>query len=525
MTYSRQDVADPRLVFEIRRQPHAPPIRQAVSGPTITLGRDARCTISFPDVPTVSGRHAEIEVRGAECTITDSRSQNHTYVNGVRVDGRRSLVAHDEIALGMEGPRLRLVSIGVAGTPDAAAGGAPRVAAAVDAPPPAGRPARELLVARRAAAEWRPPAPVEPPALPAAPVVPAAAAPVAGGSTPGATTLVRQLGAEVGRLRRRSWTVAIVLPLVLLAAGAAAWFGGLVPGATNWRGLLAKAERSVVFIRCRDHGEFFPELFLESTGSGFLVDGRGRVATNFHVIEGGDEVAVRFPGDDAWHRSSGFLVASREHDLAVIELAPGAAAGRPALRLEPRAPERTDEVIAIGSPGGVEFLSSRGTVEKTTSLGSLAEQLGTSLDPDQVDEDDVAKARKILGAMRLEYDRLDAGGRQRFLDEVIEIDEIELTKRDLIRALEAELAEARQRSGLAHMNRDVEVLVHSAQIAQGNSGGPLLDTSGSVIGVNSAMLARSGVDRDFRLAVAAKHLVERLPAADATAKPFTDLPR
>lgn len=520
MTNARPDAAAPWLVFEIRRYPDADPARGEVRGPTVTIGRDSRCTIAFPDIPTVSGRHAEIEVRGNECTIVDSRSQNHTFVNGVRVDGRRPLVVHDEIALGAEGPRLRLVSVGAVPAGRDGPGSASRAAPAGDAPRPAVRPARDLLVARRGVVERRPAAEVAVPAPP-----PAAPQPAAGGTNPGATTLVRQLGEEVTRLRSRAWTTAVALPLVLLAVGAATWYAGLLPSVTDWGRLLSKTERSVVLIRNRNHGEFFPELAtIEATGSGFLVDNRGRVATNFHVIEGGDEVAVRFADDDTWHPASGYLLASREHDLAIIELASDAAKGRRPLRLQPRPPEQTDDVVAIGSPGGVEFISSRGNVEKITSLGRLADQLGNELAPD-ANEDAIAEGRKVLQSLRAAYDELDAAGRQRFLDEVIELANVKLTRRDAIKWLEGKMAQAQEKSGPDYMSRDVEIVVHSAQIAQGNSGGPLLDSDGAVIGVNSALLGRSGLARDFRFAVGAKHIVEGLPAADAVAKPFSELPR
>ncbi len=59
----------------------------------------------------------------------------------------------------------------------------------------------------------------------------------------------------------------------------------------------------------------------------------------------------------------------------------------------------------------------------------------------------------------------------------------------------------------------VEVLLHTASIARGNSGGPLLDLCGRVIGVNSAIARTEEGDSSFGFAVADTELAAFLRAA------------
>ncbi len=64
--------------------------------------------------------------------------------------------------------------------------------------------------------------------------------------------------------------------------------------------------------------------------------------------------------------------------------------------------------------------------------------------------------------------------------------------------------------------RDFDSLLHTAPIARGNSGGPLLDECGRVIGVNSFGAETSGADAEFFFAVSARELLTFLRANDVT---------
>jgi FHA domain len=67
----------------------------------ITIGRRQEADISIPWDPELSRLHAELELRAGEWTICDDGfSQNGTWVNGMRLAGRRRLTDGDLLRLG-----------------------------------------------------------------------------------------------------------------------------------------------------------------------------------------------------------------------------------------------------------------------------------------------------------------------------------------------------------------------------------------------------------------------------------------
>jgi hypothetical protein len=64
--------------------------------------------------------------------------------------------------------------------------------------------------------------------------------------------------------------------------------------------------------------------------------------------------------------------------------------------------------------------------------------------------------------------------------------------------------------------RDFDSLLHTAPIARGSSGGPLLDDCGRVIGVNSFGAESGGAEAEFYFAVSARELLAFLRANDVT---------
>jgi FHA domain len=67
----------------------------------IAIGRRAEADISIPWDPELSRLHAELELRAGEWTICDDGfSQNGTWVNGLRLAGRRRLADGDLLRLG-----------------------------------------------------------------------------------------------------------------------------------------------------------------------------------------------------------------------------------------------------------------------------------------------------------------------------------------------------------------------------------------------------------------------------------------
>ena len=65
-------------------------------------------------------------------------------------------------------------------------------------------------------------------------------------------------------------------------------------------------------------------------------------------------------------------------------------------------------------------------------------------------------------------------------------------------------------------SRDFDTLLHTASIAAGNSGGPLVDDCGRVIGVNSFGTESEGSDAEFFFAVSLRELLPFLRANDVT---------
>jgi len=75
----------------------------------------------------------------------------------------------------------------------------------------------------------------------------------------------------------------------------------------------------------------------------------------------------------------------------------------------------------------------------------------------------------------------------------------------------------------ARPSRQFDTLLHTAAIARGNSGGPLVDACGRVIGVNSFGAETSTSDAEFFFAVSTRELLPFLEANDVTAR-VNDLP-
>jgi S1-C subfamily serine protease len=118
-------------------------------------------------------------------------------------------------------------------------------------------------------------------------------------------------------------------------------------------------------------------------GSGFVVDKRGLVVTNFHVIAEATRAEVVFK-DGQTAPVRGTLAALESHDLAVLKI------DCPVERLHPIAvasavPRKGDRVAAFGAPLGFSFTTSDGLVSAVRSgreLDNEFRSLGMPLDND-----------------------------------------------------------------------------------------------------------------------------------------------
>lgn len=174
---------------------------------------------------------------------------------------------------------------------------------------------------------------------------------------------------------RRALTISLILASGVLvgwcSSQAASRWGQSRPVAP--RGPLTASEQSTVqlFREARESVVFITSIqvqqnwFLEQdvrtgTGSGFIWDENGHVVTNFHVVEGADELSVTLP-DQSVHGARVIGLAP-EKDLAVLRLDQPPARLRP-LPLGTSADLQVGQsVLAIGNPFGLDTTLTTGIV-------------------------------------------------------------------------------------------------------------------------------------------------------------------
>ena len=159
------------------------------------------------------------------------------------------------------------------------------------------------------------------------------------------------------------------------------------------------------------------------TGTGVVLNDEGYVATNWHVIYGGTakSLKVAVKGSKEVVDVSEIVWQSAELDLAILKLTESV--GTPA-QFAFEIPEKGDRVIAVGYPGVADRLAN----------------------PDA----------DLFGILTLDPT---------------------LTIGVLGRKFEAPWNRK--------LNRKVRIIQHSAQINKGNSGGPLFNSCGQVVGINT----------------------------------------
>lgn len=112
-------------------------------------------------------------------------------------------------------------------------------------------------------------------------------------------------------------------------------------------------------------GGVFTVYGYEGHGSGFLVDERGLVLTNEHVIARSRQIGVQL--DDTTKVEARLLASNKSSDIAVLLIHPRVAHGRPVLRLAPSRAEiaiEGERVLAIGSPLNQMRMLTSGIISK-----------------------------------------------------------------------------------------------------------------------------------------------------------------
>jgi S1-C subfamily serine protease len=177
-----------------------------------------------------------------------------------------------------------------------------------------------------------------------------------------------------------------------------------------------------ILTKAVEYDFFFGAMPSEGAGSGFVIDQRGYVLTNFHVVQGAQTIEVSL-GDKSKYTAR-LVGGDPRNDVALLKIDPK---GRKLTALalgDSGALQVGQSVLAIGNPFGFDSTLTTGVI---SALG-----------------------------------RTVPTGDQSFIDEAIQTD---------------------------------------AAINRGNSGGPLLNTKGEVIGMNTAIFAPTGTTAGVGFAI------------------------
>jgi putative serine protease PepD len=177
-----------------------------------------------------------------------------------------------------------------------------------------------------------------------------------------------------------------------------------------------------ILTKATEYDFFMDPVPVEGAGSGFVIDPRGYILTNYHVVAGANSIEVilgdktRFPAK--------FIGADQRNDVALVKIDPKGKQLTGLTLGDSSQLQVGQKVLAIGDPFGFQSTLTTGVV---SALGRTVQTSETT-----------------------------------FIDEAIQTD---------------------------------------ASINRGNSGGPLIDTHGEVIGINSAIYTPSGTTAGIGFAI------------------------
>ncbi len=177
-----------------------------------------------------------------------------------------------------------------------------------------------------------------------------------------------------------------------------------------------------ILTKATEYDFFMEPVPIQGAGSGFIIDPRGYILTNYHVVEGAQSIEVVL-GDQSRH-SAKYIGADQRNDVALIKIEPKGKELTVLKLGDSSAIQVGQKVLAIGNPFGFQSTLTTGVV---SALGRTVQTSQTT-----------------------------------FIEEAIQTD---------------------------------------AAINQGNSGGPLIDSHGNVIGINSAIYTPSGTTAGIGFAI------------------------
>src|SRR5467141_858629 len=177
-----------------------------------------------------------------------------------------------------------------------------------------------------------------------------------------------------------------------------------------------------ILTKATEYDFFMDPVPVEGAGSGFVIDDKGYILTNFHVVQEAQSIEVVL-GDQSKYAAK-YIGADPRNDVALIKIEPK---GKPLTALtlgDSSSLQVGQKVLAIGNPFGFQSTLTTGVV---SALGRTVQTSQTT-----------------------------------FIDEAIQTD---------------------------------------AAINRGNSGGPLINSHGEVIGINSAIYTPSGTTAGIGFAI------------------------
>jgi S1-C subfamily serine protease len=177
-----------------------------------------------------------------------------------------------------------------------------------------------------------------------------------------------------------------------------------------------------IVTRTLEYDVFMEPVPAEGAGSGFVIDPRGYILTNFHVVQGAQAISVTL--GDRSHFDAKFIGADERNDIALIKIDPKDRKLAALTMGDSDTLQVGQTVLAIGHPFGFQSTLTTGVV---SALGRTVQT-----------------------------------GQTTVIDGAIQTD---------------------------------------AAINQGNSGGPLLNSHGEVIGINSAIYTPSGTTAGIGFAI------------------------
>jgi S1-C subfamily serine protease len=96
------------------------------------------------------------------------------------------------------------------------------------------------------------------------------------------------------------------------------------------------------------------------TGTGIVLDKKGNIVTNYHVVEGARQVTVTFV--DGTALPGNVVRTDEQHDMAVVQVSASAGLLQPATFADSDKVKQGESVFAIGNPFGFDFTVTSGIV-------------------------------------------------------------------------------------------------------------------------------------------------------------------